>query len=102
MQVELVLDVERLLTKSLRRRWTLLTEEIRPRRRFDFNFFKAGDVVSRNNIIKDASQLNFDQQSQRAQTIHLYEMMEALNEKVNKLTEYLEEMKEGKPVDHDF
>ena len=58
MQVELVLDTERLLPNFILRRLTKQTEEIKPRKTRWWDAFK--DVVSRNSILKDADEIAAD------------------------------------------
>ena len=58
MQVELVLDTERLLPNFILRRLTKQSEEIKSRRTRWWDAFK--DVVSRNSILKDADDIAGD------------------------------------------
>ena len=79
MQVELVLDVERLLPNFLLKRLSTQKEMIKPKRKKWFDVFR--DVVSRSSIIKDASELGDSQGS----TGHLLDVIHALNENVKSL-----------------
>ena len=81
MQVELVLDVERLLPNFLLRRLTKQKESIKHKQKRWWNVFT--DVVDRSSIIKDAHQLTND--SQRSSTGQLLEVLDTLSENIKTL-----------------
>ena len=81
MQVELVLDVERLLPNFLLRRLTKQKESIKHKQKRWWNVFT--DVVDRSSIIKDAHQLTND--SQRNSTGQLLEVLDTLSENIKTL-----------------
>lgn len=79
MQVELVLDAERLLPAFILRRVQKLKEIIDPKPSGPWNIFK--DVVSRSSIIKDASDLEASGRG----PMQLLQIIESLNENVKQL-----------------
>lgn len=80
MQVELVLDAERLLPGWILRRLQKLKETINPKPPGPWSLFK--DVVSRSSIIKDASDL---ETSSGRGPMQLLQVIESLNENVKQL-----------------
>jgi len=82
MQVELVLDVERLLPNFLLRRLTKQKEVIRHKQKRWWNIFT--DVVDRSSIIRDAHQLTTNE-TQRNSNHQLFEVLDTLSENVKNM-----------------
>jgi len=87
MQVELVLDVERLLPTFVLRRLSEQKEQIWPKRQQWWHVFT--DVINRNSIIKDTAQLK---ETEKGTTSHLLEVIEVLNENVKNLKSEMKQL----------
>lgn len=89
MQVELVLDVERLLPNIFLRRFAKQKETLKPKKQKLWDIFK--DVVSRNSIFKDASGL---QDSARGGPTQVSDAIDSLNENMKLLKSELKALAE--------
>ena len=99
MQVELVLDVERLLPNFLLRRLTKQKENIKNKQKRWWNIFT--DVVDRSSIIKDVHQLTgAGAESQRSSTGQLLQVLDALNENVNNLKLEIKQLADENKENH--
>ena len=99
MQVELVLDVERLLPNFLLRRLTKQKENIKHKQKRWWNIFT--DVVDRSSIIKDVHQLTgAGAESQRSSTGQLLQVLDALNENVNNLKLEIKQLADENKENH--
>merc|ERR1712150_1988 len=92
MQVELVLDVERLLPTIMLRRLTQQKEIIshKPKKWWDILWYLFNDVLYSKNIIDIAK----TKESEKGTTSHILEVIETLNENVKNLKAEMRELAE--------